>query len=100
MAWLVILMAINVFYKNIRLQYNEKVIDSINKRKEKQLIAKRKFTEKHKENIEKLNKKHKKALAEFNQKKSIDKIAKNLKMGIRETRLIVKLYSYRGGEML
>ncbi|HMA60047.1 MAG TPA: hypothetical protein VKN64_07120 [Halanaerobiales bacterium] len=100
MAWLVILMAINVFYNNTRLNYNDKVIASLNKRKEKQLIAKREFTEKHKDNIEKLNKKHKKALDEFNQKKSIDKIAKNLKMGIRETRLIAKLYSYRGGEML
>lgn len=93
-------MAINVFYDNIRLQYNDKVIDSLNRRKGKQLIAKRKFEEKYKENIDQLNNKHKKALEEFNQKKSIDKIAKKLKIGIRETHLIAKLYSYRGGEML
>ena len=100
MAWLILLMTMNIFYNNTNLNYNDKVIESINKRKEKQMVKKREFEKNHKESIEQLNTKHKKAIDEFNQKKSINKIAKNLKMGIRETRLVVKLYSYRGGEML
>jgi len=93
-------MAIDVIFENTRLLYSDRLINSMNKRKKRQLVQKRDFERKHKAQIEKLNNKHKKVLEEYNQKKSINKVAKNLKMGIREVKLVAKLYSYRGGETL
>ena len=93
-------MAIDVIFENIRLLYSDRLINAMNKRKERQLVQKREFEKKHKDQIEKLNDKHKKVLEEYNQKKNVNKIAKNFKMGIREVKLVAKLYSYRGGETL
>ncbi len=104
MAWIVTLIAINLFFNNSRLKYNDHVISSINNRKKKKLIKKREEEREQrkllKQKIKDLESKHQAAINSYSRNKNIKKVAKKLKLGIRETRLVIKLYSKKGGETL
>ena len=104
MAWIVILIAINIFNSNSRLKYKENLITSLTKRKTEKLVKKRlaekEERERLKDRISKLNRKHQAVLRKYRRDKSVTKIAKSLKLGIRETRLVIKLYYRKGGETL
>ena len=104
MAWIVTLIAINLFYSNSRLKYNDQVISSINNRKKDKLIKKRKEEREQrqllKEKIRELETKHQAAINYYSRNKNIKRVAKKLRLGIRETRLVIKLYYRKGGESL
>jgi len=104
MAWIVVLMAINIFNSNSRLKYKENLITSLTKRKTKKLVKRRldekEDREKLKKSISNLNRKHQAVLRKYRKDKSVKKIASSLKLGIRETRLVIKLYYKKGGETL
>lgn len=104
MAWIVVLIAINIFNSNSRLKYKENLITSLTKRKTEKLV-KRRLDEKEererlKKRISKLNRKHRVVLRKYRKDKSVKMIARSLKLGIRETRLVIKLYYRKGGETL
>lgn len=104
MAWIVTLIAINLFYSNSRLKYNDQVISSINNRKKERLIKKREEEREQrqrlKEKMRDLETKHQAVINHYGRNKNIKKVAKKLKLGIRETRLVIKLYYRKGGETL
>lgn len=104
MAWIIILMTMNIFYNNSRLKYNEKLINRMNNRKKQQLIyyLKREKTEREKlkNEIRQLNIKHQRAINEYKRNRDIGLIAKKFKLGVREVRLVIKIYAKRGGEIL